>query len=1034
MRKLCAWGISLIALCAPAAYGEERAPAGPQLARDVLPVLKARCVKCHGPTKQEARLNLSTPGGLARGGENGTPIAPGEPAASLLWQRIDVDEMPPDDPLPEEEKTLLKRWIAAGAKDLPDVAAAELAGSDHWAFARWNEPKPPAIRDAAGARTEVDRFVLARLEAQGLTLNPEADRPTLLRRVSFDLTGLPPTPEAIQAFVADAAPDAYERMVDRYLASPHYGQRWGKYWLDAAGYADSNGYFNADTDRPLAYRYRDFVIRALNQDKPFDRFVQEQIAGDELSGFVPGKDATSEMISLLEATHYLRNGQDGSGESDGNPDEVRTDRYAALESTMQIVASSLLGLTLQCAKCHDHKFEPISQREYYQLQAVFSPAFDIQNWLKPNDRFVYANLPGEVEKWEQRGKQIDAEIAALRSDFAVWVRAHRRPSEMLFHDEFDENGPPLVDHWSATAPGDDAPAGAGPVQLDSSQAPGAWRHNGTLQILESGAAGDRWLSTRQSFDWTPEGPGGWIQATFDLVDNKASAGQMPAERIAYLIAIHDFNDNSPVAGGNVLLDGNPAGGAAVHLDYPGDDSKSVGVLGNSKYEPGHNYGVRISRLANGKFRLEHLVDWIPDEKTLELTAEDLPDGGFGFEYCCGRSFVVDNVVIERSQASLAPEARDGAHDEFLAKQKALAEAVKTRQAQRGERPGKIACVTDRSGQAPDVFLLQRGNYATPGDKVEPAPFAALSEAGMTLAARTPFEGSQSTGRRLAWARWLTRENSRSAALLARVQANRLWQHHFGAGIVATPDNLGNSGAPPSHPELLDYLASRFVKSGWSTKALHRLLLNSAAYRQTSALQPAAYVVDPDNRLLWRFSLQRLDAESLRDAMLVVSGQLDRQFGGPYVATTRDELGEVLVKPDTPGANRRSVYLQQRRTQTLSLLNVFDAPTMVFNCVQRPASTMPLQSLSLLNSEFIVGQARHFAERLAREAGDQPQARLNHAFLLTVAREPTPAELQAGLEFIAVQRNQYAGQAEAEARVWADFCQMILASNAFLYVE
>ncbi len=1030
MWKLCVLAIGLVTLYVPAACGADRAAADPQLARDVLPLLKTRCVKCHGPTKQEAKLNLSTPGGLARGGENGPPIMPGQPAASLLWQRIDDDEMPPDDPLPEEERALLKRWIAADAKDLPEVAAVELAGSDHWAFARWSDPKLPAIRDTAAARTEVDRFVLARLEAQGLTLNAEADRPTLVRRVSFDLTGLPPTPDAVHAFVADTAPDAYGRMVDRYLASPHYGQRWGKYWLDAAGYADSNGYFNADTDRPLAYRYRDYVIAALNQDKPFDRFVLEQIAGDELSGFVPGKEATGEMISLLEATHYLRNGQDGSGESDGNPDEVRTDRYAALESTMQIVASSLLGLTLQCAKCHDHKFEPISQREYYQLQSVFYPAFDIQNWLKPNDRFVHADLPGEVERWERRGKQIDGEIAALLAEFGAWVRGHRQPNAFLFRDEFDENGPPLVDHWSATAPGDDAPAGAAPVQLDSSQAPGAWRHNGALEILESGAAGDRWLSTRQSFDWTPEGPEGWIQATFDLVDNKTSAGQMPAERIAYLIAMHDFNDNSSVAGGNVLLDGNPAGGAAVHLDYPGEDSKSVGVLGTSKYEPGHNYGVRITRLANGKFRLEHMVDWVPDNKTLELAVEDLPDGSFGFEYCCGRSFVVDNVWIMGSQKGLAPEL----HDEFLAKEKALTEAVKARQAQRGERPGKIACVTDRSAQAPDVFLLQRGNYATPGEKVEPAPLAALSEAGTTLEARAPFEGSQSTGRRLAWARWLTRENSRSAALVARVQANRLWQHHFGTGIVATPDNLGTSGAPPSHPELLDYLAGRFAESGWSTKALHRLVLNSAVYRQTSALQPAAYAVDPDNRLLWRHSLQRLDAESLRDAMLVVSGQLDRQFGGPYVPTTRDELGEVLVKLDTPGANRRSIYLQQRRTQTLSLLNVFDAPTMVFNCVQRPASTMPLQSLSLLNSEFVVGQARNFAERLVREAGDRPEARVNHAFLLTVAREATPAELQAGLEFVTDQRNQYAGQAEAEARAWADFCQMMLASNAFLYVE
>ncbi len=345
---------------------------------------------------------------------------------------------------------------------------------------------------------------------------------------------------------ADTAADAYERMVERYLASPHYGERWGKYWLDAAGYADSNGYFNADTDRPLAYRYRDYVVRAFNQDKPFDRFVLEQFAGDELSGFVPGQDATPEIISLLEATHFLRNGQDGSGESDGNADEVRIDRYAALEATSQIVASSLLGLTMQCAKCHDHKFEPISQRDYYQLQAIFYPAFDIQNWKKPNERFVYANLPGEVERWETRNKKISDEIAALRADFRAWAKSNRPPSTVLFHDEFDESGPPLADNWSNTAPGDDTPAGAPPVALDSAEAPGAQRRGGTLAILESGASGDRWLSTKQSFDWTPEAKGEWIQVTFDLVDDKAVPGGTAAERIAYLVALHDFDDNSPV--------------------------------------------------------------------------------------------------------------------------------------------------------------------------------------------------------------------------------------------------------------------------------------------------------------------------------------------------------------------------------------------------------------------------------------------------------------------------------------------------------
>ncbi len=1029
MRKL-GLSLALILLAARVAPGDQRPSVEPNLARDVLPLIKARCVKCHGPAKREARLNLGSPAGLARGGENGSVIDPGQLATSLLWRRIDADEMPPDEPLSAEEKSILERWITAGAPGLPKIVAGSDPRTDHWAFAPLIGPKPPEVSGAV--QNAVDRFVLADLEAHALSFSGEADRATLIRRVSFDLTGLPPTPEEIQAFAGDSAADAYQRMVDRYLASPHYGQRWGKYWLDAAGYADSNGYFNADSDRPLAYRYRDYVVGACNEDKPFDRFVLEQLAGDELSGFVGNGDATPEVISLLEATHFLRNGQDGTGESDGNADEVRIDRYFALESATQIVASSLLGLTMQCAKCHDHKFEPLSQRDYYQLQSVFYPAYDIRNWLKPNERYVYAAWPGELARWEELSKTVNAEIDALKADFAAWVRAHRIPSTVLFHDEFEASGPSVAERWSNTAPGDDGPAGSPSVQLDSASAPAATRRAGALVILESGAAGDRWLSTKQAFDWTPDGDGQWIQVTFDLVDVKASADGAPAERIAYLIALHDFNDNSPVGGGNILIDGNPSGPAAVHLDYPGADAKAAGELGNSKYEVGHNYGVRVTNTGNGKFLLEHLVDSVPDEKTLQLRAEDLGDGGFGFEFCCGRSFVVDNVVIERQAES---DNKQGTTiDALRAKQKELAAAIKAREERRVQRPGKIACVLDRPEKPSDVFVLERGNYAAPGEKVEPAPLTALSDPSSTLNIKPPFAGSKSSGRRLAWARWLTQPGSRPAALLARVQVNRIWQHHFTTGIVATTENLGASGALPSNGDLLDYLGARFIRSGWSTKAMHRMLLASAAYRQESQLDPKAFAADPDNRLLWRYSLTRLDAESLRDAILSVSGQLDRSFGGPYVPTTRDEQGEVLVKPDTPGGLRRSMYLQQRRTQTLSFLGVFDSPTIVFNCVQRPSSTMPLQSLSLLNSDFVVTQAGHFARRLADEAGPQAEARVARAFLLALARSPQPAEMQAALTFVKTQRELYGDSADGEPKAWTDFCQMLLASNSFLYVE
>jgi hypothetical protein len=290
------------------------------------------------------------------------------------------------------------------------------ASQEHWAYRPVVRPQPPSARGAT--RTAVDRFILADLEARGLTLSPEADRLTLVRRVSFDLTGLPPTPAEIDAFLADRGPDAYERMVERYLASGHYGERWGKYWLDTVGYADSNGYFNADSDRPLAWRYRDYVIRALNSDKPYDRFVQEQLAGDELAGYRPGGDVTPATMELLTATHFLRNAPDGTGESDGNPDEVRTDRFTVLEGTLQITMNALLGVTIQCARCHRHKFEPISQQEYYQLQAIFFPAYNPTRWAKPQERVVQVGTRAELAQWKERTECIDREVKAAQAKLA----------------------------------------------------------------------------------------------------------------------------------------------------------------------------------------------------------------------------------------------------------------------------------------------------------------------------------------------------------------------------------------------------------------------------------------------------------------------------------------------------------------------------------------------------------------------------------------------------------------------------------------
>lgn len=1027
----------------------------PQFERDVVPLLKRHCVKCHGPAKQEAELNLAVPASLVRGGKTGSVIVPHDADASLLWQRVAADEMPPKSPLSDGEKSILRRWIADGTLGLkPDSTSTD---SQHWAFRAF--AKKPSVellpKDSNACRLALDGFIVRELSRDKLTLLPEADRATLIRRVTFDLTGLPPTPEAITEFIGDTSVDAFERMLDRYLASPHYGERLGKVWLDAAGYADSNGYFNADSDRPLAYRYRDYVIRAWNSDKPFNQFIREQIAGDEIAGFATrngetvqfASESSSRLIELLEATHYLRCGQDGSGESDGNPDEVRVDRYTVIETAMQNVSTGLLGLTVQCAKCHDHKFEPLTQRDYYSFQAVLIPAFPPEQWVKPNDRFVYASPQEDFTRWQSDLARAEADVARLEKEIAEWVRQNRPRGTIVFSDDFEGEPESMTVNWSSTVPGDDTPAGTAAVTLNSREAPAAVIAGGRLELIEGGPGGDKCLSTNKAFDWTPDTVGASIQATFDLVANHVGQSNA-AERIGYFVALHDFNDSSEKQGGNILVDGHPSSSTAVYVDYPGVDSKHVGNIGTTGYAPGRNYGMRITNKGDGKFLVEHLVDWLSEEKTITLAESDLSDGGFGFEFCCGRSFVVDNVVIE----TFAPTDPGNPLGEFLAqlksKRQPLDDAQKRKTTLSATRPGKIAWTTDVAEPPPAVHVLLRGNYNTPGEIVQAGGFGFLNQqkpaekmkpdAEMT-GPQTDQQSSnehprpRGSGRRLAFANWLTEPQSTRAALLSRVHVNRLWQHHFGTGIVATPDNFGLSGSPPSHPDVLESLAMEFVERGWSSKYVSRLIVSSAAYRQISAADQTRLTVDPVGRRLSRFPIRRLDAEAVRDMLLVASGELDDRLYGPYVATTRTDTGETIIPEDNPSSRRRSIYVQQKRTQVHSLLQVFDAPSIVFNSTRRPRSTMPLQSLSLLNSEFSVARAKNLAKLLQQDFSSDSD-KIEGLFLATTSHAATDDEIAASTRFLDAQQNAYQGDADARARAWTDLSQLLLISNAALYLE
>lgn len=972
-------------------------------------------------------------------------------------------------------------WAAAHCA-APGSAGEPMDAQHHWSFRPLVAPQIPTVADAGRVRTPIDAFIQSALERRGLSLAPAAAPAVLRRRLTYDLIGLPPEPEAVANLdLADFGPEPpVDRWLDELLASPHHGERWGKYWLDAAGYADSNGYFSADTDRPWAYRYRDYVIRATQRDLPFDQFVREQLAGDELAGYSPGQPLTAAQRELLVATHFLRNGQDGTSESDGNPDERTVDRATVLEGTLQITVNCLLGLTVQCARCHDHKFEPISQADYYSLQAIFYPAFPAlhaDRWLTPVQRVQ--DLAGEQEhaEWAAAEAAIDQRIADRQREFAAWIQSHRVRGHVLFEDAFETS----LEQWSSTVPGDDGPAGSPAVQIGGPTAPAARIAAQSLQIDESGSPGDRWLATRQTIDWTPDVVGSWVQATFDLVDNRLGPDGKPAERIAYLIGLHDFDDSSPTTGGNLLIDGNPAGGAAVHRDYPGTDSDSIGRLGESKYEPGHNYGVRVTNLGAGKFRLEQLVDWQAERPSIDLAASDLPAGAFGFEYCCGRSFVVDNVAIEEGSASTTGQDSERAVQQA---RESLSRDVQQLNWQRQPKPGVVAFVTDVVVPPPTLHLLERGAYGDPGQAVEPAGLPVLGATpawtgsadprtnlnptlpdGPPQAPQDASDDSapalRSSGRRLAFARWLTQADSPAAALLARVMVNRIWQYHFGIGLVPSADNFGVSGHPPSHPELLEYLAAEFVRRGWSIHAMHRLICNSAVYQQISDLPRNSSAGDEtasrdaDNVLLGHFPLRRLDAEAVRDAMLSVADDLDSRMFGPYVPAQRTDDGAVTASDSHAGVRRRSVYLYQRRTQVDTLLQLFDAPSMATICARRSRSTVPLQSLALLNSEFVRRRAASLAARvLAAEQSDEN--RIGLALMCVAGRAAESAEQQACREFLARQRAAVSASngpmsegpmsegpgsdgavsdaAVLEHALWTDLCQMLLASNAFLYVE
>ncbi|QDT52904.1 Planctomycete cytochrome C [Caulifigura coniformis] len=840
--------------------------------RDVRPILKQHCFHCHGEeANPESNLDLRLVRTMLKGGDSGPALVAGDHKASSLYQRIVSGEMPPENKgtLTEQQQQTLIQWIDSGAKTArpePEVLTGPLITEEernHWSFQPIVRPSLPKVNDVARVQTPVDRFLLEKLEKEGFTLADEASRRTLIRRLTLDLWGVTPTPEQVQEFLADTSTDAYERLVERLLASPRYGERWGRHWLDVAGYADSDGYGPEDVQRPHAWHYRDYVIEAFNKDLPFDQFITEQLAGDELITS-PLTDLTPEDARLLAATGFLRMAPDGTSAKVDNPNLARNEVMA---ETLKIVSTSLMGMTVGCAQCHDHRYDPIPHTDYHAFRAIFEPAIDWKNWKTPAQRLVSLYTTA------------DREAAAKIETEAKAIEAARLEKQKEF-----------------------------------------------------------------------------IAATIEVELKKFPEEEREAARKA---AHAPDKERTP------------------------EQKALVKKFPNLNISPGSLY------------------------------------------------------LYDRKAADALKKMQDEA--------KAIRE----------KKPAEtfLHALVEPADSKAKTHLFHRGDIDQPKQELKPGGLTVVSlNTGMSpIPEKDPSR--KTTGRRLALAQQLV---DRRHPLTSRVLVNRVWHHHFGRGIVSTLGDFGALGTKPTHPELLDWLADEFMSSGWSMKSLHRVILLSQAYRQTSDAPEKLRDSDPDNLLLGRAPVRRLEAEAIRDSSLLVSGLLNEaEFGAP-VPVMADNSGRWVLGIENLSAGRpgpviplkgeefrRSVYVQARRSRPLAVLDTFDWPSMAPNCEVRRASTVPPQSLLLMNSDFVIDVSKALASRVAGKSPDDAAGQVSYVWSLVYSRPPQAVEAATALTFLAEQaehfRQQPAKKGEAiaetpEAEAMTSLCQMLLSSNEFLYVD
>jgi hypothetical protein len=800
--------------------------------------------------------------------------------------------------------------IALGASGAP--AADE--GSRHWAFQPVRRPALPAVRDGAWPRTSVDRFILARLEEKGLTPSPPADRRTLIRRATFDLTGLPPTPEEVAAFEADPSPDAYERLIDRLLASPHYGERWGRFWLDVARFADTKGYvFFEEANFPWAWTYRDYVIRAFNDDLPYDRFLLEQLAADRLP---PGGDRRP-----LTALGFLTLG----GRFMNNAHDIIDDR-------IDVVTRGLLGLTVGCARCHDHKYDPIPMRDYYALYGVFASC------AEPTVPPLFADPP-DTKEYAAFAKELQAREAKLTE----FVRAK--------HDELVKSAKVRVAEYLLAAH----------VQRDQPTTE-------EFMLIADGA------------DLNPT-----MIARYQKYLERTRKGRSPVWAAWHALADlpeKDFAANAPTICAELLTKpGNALVAGAFAARPPKTLAEAAQRYGDLLNGAEAAWQERLREAAGAKRPAPTaLADPALEELRQAFHAPDAP---------------ANVALLPYGDLSLLPDRPS------QAKLQELKKAVEQWRATGPGAPPRAMVLADLpTPYEPHVF--RRGNPNNPGEAVPRQFLEVLSGEG-----RKPFTDGSG---RLELARAIA---SKGNPLTVRVMVNRLWLHHFGRGLVTTPSDFGLRSDPPSHPELLDHLATAFVEGGWSVKAMHRLIMNSAAYRQRGDDRAECRRIDPENVLLWRMVPRRLDFEATRDALLAVSGRLARTVGGPSV-------GDLT----SPAATRRTLYGHLDRLNVPGLYRTFDFPSPDATSPQRDATTVAPQALFLMNHPFSIECARRLVRRPDVAAEKDIAAKVTRLYRLLYGRVPRSEELQLAGEYLGA----------GDDVTWERYAQALLISNEFVYID